>query len=266
MNFRNDWAVAKMGIKVWSAYRFESIVMLLTVPITLIMYFFLWKSIYSYTGSDVIRGFTFQQMISYYVLSMIVGFFTWSEVDRWIEQDLIHGHMIGAMLKPISFVSFYRSFEIGVNLMNIIWQMIPVFVLGFLFFGLSIASLFNFSAFILSIVFAFFIYFGLTFLLGLSAFWLKRITGLRRVRRVAFGFLGGSLIPLNLFPVWAQSILHYLPFEHTRFVPITIYLGTLSKESVIKALCLQFGWVIIIYLVISFVWSRAYRHYSSVGM
>ena len=213
MNIRHNWGVAKLGIKIWSTYRFEFIVGLLSVPISLIIYYFLWKSIYAYTGAEIIRGFTLQQMINYYILSMIVSFLTWSEVDKWIEQDLLHGHMVAGLLKPVSFISWYMSLEIGINTMNIIWQMIPVFIIGFVFFGLQAAPAFNFIAFIFSIVFAFLIYFGMTFLLGLSAFWLKKISGLRRVRRVVFGFLGGSFLPLTLFPQWLQGIFNYLPFQ-----------------------------------------------------
>ena len=260
------WGIAKKGIKTWSTYRFEFVVGLLSVPISLIIYFFLWKSVYAYTGEGVIRGFTFQQMVNYYVLSMIVGFFTWSEVDKWVEQDLLHGNTISSLLKPVSFISWYMFFEIGINIMNIIWQMIPVFIIGFVFFGLGIAPAFNFIAFLISLLLAFFIYYGMTFLLGLSAFWLKKITGLRRVRRVVLGFLGGSFIPLTLFPEWAQSVLHYLPFESTRFVPITIYLGTISNTEVLKALGVQLFWIAALYGLIYLVWKRAYKLYSSVGV
>jgi ABC-2 type transport system permease protein len=150
--------------------------------------------------------------------------------------------------------------------MNIIWQMIPVFAIGFVFFGLEIAPAFNLITFFISIIFAFLIYFGMTFLLGLSAFWLKKITGLRRIRRVFLGFLGGSFVPLTLFPDWAQQLLHYLPFESTRFVPITIYLGTLSNAEVIRALFVQIIWIAILYAIIYWVWTRAYKMYSSVGV
>src|SRR3990172_11952350 len=137
MGVYSQWAVIKLGIKIWSTYRFEFIVGLLSVPISLIIYFFLWKSIYSYTGQEIIGGFTLQEMINYYILSMIVGFFTWSEIDKWIEQDLLHGHMVAGLLKPVSFIAWYMSFEIGINTMNIIWQMIPVFLIGIVFFGLE---------------------------------------------------------------------------------------------------------------------------------
>jgi ABC-2 type transport system permease protein len=264
--FKSHWGVAKLGIKVWSTYRFEFIVGLLSVPVSLIIYYFLWKSVFSYTGQEIIGGFTLQQMVSYYVLSMIVSFFTWSEVDKWVEADLLHGRMVAGLLKPVSFISWYLSFEIGINVMNIIWQMIPVFIIGFIFFGLETAPFFYFIAFFISLAFAFLIYFGMTFILGLSAFWLTKITGLRRIRRVVLGFLGGSFVPLTFFPDWAQALFHYLPFENTKFVPITIYLGTLTKAGVIRALTIQLVWVVALFVVIFIIWRHAYKRFSSVGV
>ncbi|MCX6708875.1 MAG: ABC-2 family transporter protein [Candidatus Woesearchaeota archaeon] len=266
MNLQGNWAFAKAGIKVWSAYRFEGIVMMLSTPISLIIYYFLWKSIYAYMGTATVGGFAFPEMVNYYILSMIVGFVTWSEVDKWMENDLIWGRMITGLLKPISFITWYMSFEIGINLMNILWQMIPVFLIGFVFFGLRTTTAFNTIAFLISIVFAFFIYFGMTYCLGLTAFWLKRIAGLRRLRRATLGFFSGSFIPLTLFPAWSQTIFHYLPFEYTKFVPITIYLGTITKAMIIKSLAIQLLWIAIIYFIAHLIWKRAIKRYASVGL
>ena len=266
MNLRGEWSMLKQGIKIWSAYRFEFLVMLVSTPLSLFIYYYLWKSIYAYMGSDLIGGYAFNQMIQYYVLSMMVGFFTWSEVDKWIENDLIHGYMIKGFLKPLPIISWYMTFEAGINIMNILTLMLPIFGISFFLFGLKIISAFNAISFIISLLFAFFIYFGLTYLLGLSAFWLKRIAGLRRVRRVIFGFFSGSLLPLTLFPEWTQNIMHYLPFEHMKFVPINIYLGTITRAAVIKALALQLAWVIIIFILIKIVWTQAYKRFASVGL
>lgn len=266
MSLKGDWSIAKVGIKIWSAYRFEFLIFLLSTPLSLVIYYYLWKSIYAYMGTDIIEGFTLSGMISYYVLTMIIGFFTWSEVDKWIETDLIYGHMIKGLLKPISFISWYLSFELGMNLINIATQMVPIFIIGFVFFDLQIVSAFNVITFLISLLFASLICFGLTYMLGLSAFWIKRITGLRRVRRVVFAFFSGSFLPLTLFPAWAQEISHYLPFEHMNFVPINIFLGTLTRPEIFKALAIQLTWVAAIFIIAHFIWKQAYKHITSVGL
>jgi ABC-2 type transport system permease protein len=263
MSINHHIGLANAGIKIATRYRWEALAGVLTTPISLIIYYFLWKSVFTYTGAPLIRGFTFPDMVSYYVLSMIVGFFTWSEVDKWIESDLINGWMIRGMLLPIGIVPWYLSFEIGINVYNIISQMIPVFLIGILFFGLPIAPIVNIAGFALSLVFAFLIYFGISYILGLGAFWMRRITGLRRVRRSLVAFLGGSFIPLAFFPASLQAVSHFLPFEYARSVPILIYL---QRIPLIQSLLIQLAWVAVLYTIIHFLAKAASKRFVSVGL
>ncbi len=263
MNINHHIGLANIGIKIATKYRWEAVASVLTTPITLVIYYFLWKSVFAYTGAPLIRGFTFPEMVNYYVISMIVGFFTWSKVDKWIENDLIQGWMVRGMLLPIGIIPWYLSFEIGINVYNIISKMIPVFLIGIIFFGLPLAPIISLAGFAVSLLLAFLIYFGLSYLLGLGAFWMRRITGLRRVRRTLVAFLGGSFIPLAFFPAWIQSASHFLPFEYARSVPILIYL---QKAPVLESLLAQLAWVAVLYTIIHFVAKRAVRRFVSVGL
>jgi ABC-2 type transport system permease protein len=263
MNIHHHIGLANVGIKVATRYRWEAIASVITTPISLVIYYFLWKSVFAYTGAPVIRGFTFPEMVSYYVLSMIVGFVTWSEVDKWMESDLINGWMAKGMLKPVGLTPWYLSFEMGINAYNIVSQMIPVFLIGLLFFGLPMAPIANLTAFVASLVLAFLIYFGMAYLLGLGAFWMRRITGLRRVRRTLIAFLGGSFIPLAFFPAGVQAVSKFLPFEYARSVPILIYL---QRAPLVQSLLIQLAWVVVLYTIIHFVTKLAVRRFVSVGL
>src|SRR3990167_790490 len=101
MSFRTHTGLALVGIKTASKYRWEAIAAVAATPLALVIYYFLWQSIFNYTASPTIKGFTFQEMVSYYVISMIVGFFTWSEADKWIEHDVIQGKLINGMIRPL---------------------------------------------------------------------------------------------------------------------------------------------------------------------
>ena len=263
---KSYWAQAKTGFKVGIKYRFHFIISMITVPLSLIIYYFLWQSIYSYTGQDVIRGFTFNAMIQYYVLSMIVGFFVWCDVDKWMSQDIRRGHIITMFTYPMRFLWQHLAFEIGMNTLGILLEMIPVFAIGFLFFGLETAPVFNFIAFLFSIVLAFFLAFFVSFNVGLSAFWLKKIEGLRRVRRTLVVFLSGGMIPLSFFPLWAQFVSKFLPFEYIRYVPIQIYLGKYSVSGTIGMLALQLVWIILLYLLSQAVYKKAFKQFAGAGV
>ncbi len=264
--WKNYWAAGKLGFKVGLQYRLNFIVTMLTTPLSLLIYFFLWKSIYSATGQAVIRGFTFDALIGYYVLSMIMGFFTWCEVDKWMSQDVRRGHLVTIFVVPMSFLSQYLAFEIGINSLAIFLEMIPVLLIGFVIFGLHAAPLFNFIMFFVSIALAFILTFFISFNVGLGSFWLKRIDGLRRIRRTLIYFLSGGLIPLSFFPGWVQDVSHFLPFEYMRSVPIKIYLADYTVMGVFSQIGLQIVWIVLLYLFSAVVYRRAVRQFTGAGV
>lgn len=257
---------AKIGWKVGLRYRFNFFIAMAMTPLSLIIFYFLWKSIYSYTGQEIIRGFTFSAMVQYYVLSMIVGFFIWCDIDKWISQDVRRGHVITMFVYPMNFLWQHLSFEIGMNFLGLVLEIIPVFIIGFVFFGLQVAPLFNIIMFIVSVILAFFLTFLLTFNVGLSAFWLKKIDGIRKVRRTLLLFLSGGMIPLTFFPESIQTILHYLPFEYLRFVPINIYLNTYSSIGVLIRVGIQIIWIVALYMLSIVIYKRAFKQFAGAGV
>ncbi len=265
MSFKNFFSFMFMGFKVALRYRFGFMVTLITTPISILIYYFLWKAVYAFTGQTVIRGYSFHDLVGYYVVSMIVGLFIWIDIDKWIAEDIRKGQLVVDLLRPFGYIWQSLSFEIGINLFAVIIQLVPVFLIGFLFFGLRVAGFWVFVAFFLSLAFGFLIAFLISFLVGLTAFWFKKTSGLRRVRRALSMFLSGGLIPLSFFPLSFQKVFHFLPFEYMRFVPINIYLGKYSFYGVVFQLFLQFVWVLVLFFFAIFSWKSAVKKFSGEG-
>ncbi len=260
-----NYAVGVAGFKTGLAYKLHYFVTLLSMPISLLIYYFLWSSIYTYMDVEIIRGFTLGQMITYYVMSMIVGSLTWSNVDEWIEENVISGEMVASLLKPMSFMSWNMYFNVGLNTLAILIEIIPVLVLGFLF-GLIYVSFWNTILAVISVFFAAIIYFLISYIVGLSAFWLKRISGLRRVKRVTLAFLSGSMIPLTFFPLTIQTVFKYLPFQYVRYVPISIYLGNYTINYSLLMILISIVWVVVLYLLSYFIWIKAFKKFAGAGV
>ena len=259
-------ALSIIGFKIALKYKFNILFFVVLAPLSLLVWYYLWKSIFEYTGSTVIQGFTLVQMTGYFVLSMIVGMFTWSEIDKWMEQDIRTGHITTWILKPLSYFSQAMFLEFGITWMVFMLQTIPVIIIGFVFFSLEIAPLLNILGFVISLFLAFFLTFNFTFLIGLTSFWMKNITGIRRLRRILVMFLSGGMIPLTFFPEVFQNIFHFLPFEYMRFVPINIYLGTYTPMTIFLKLGLQCLWILIIYTLIGLIWKKASEQAVGVGI
>ena len=262
---RKAYAIMDAGFKTAVAYRFHFFVSLITSPLSLLIYYFLWKSIFEYSGQEIIKGFTFESMIAYYALNMIVGFFVWSNVDEWLENDVVYGHLVIRLLKPFNFIFFYFFQLLGISSLSIFLEMVPLFLIAIFIFGVKIAPLFYFLAFIVSIILALLISFFISYFVGLLAFWFNKISGIRRVKRVFVVFLSGGMIPLTFFPDFIQSIFKYLPFEYIRFVPINIYLETYRYIETLKLIGIQVLWILLLYFIVNLMWSKAFRKFAGAG-
>lgn len=258
-------AVVKAGFKVGLAYRFDFFVTLVTAPVSLIVFYFLWKSIFAYSGQEVIQGFTFNTMVSYYLINLIVAFFTWSKIERWMEQDIRFGHMIMDLLRPVEYLFSVFSFEFGMNILAVIIEAIPFMILGIFFFHIVTPSLINLLFFLVSLLLASVLYFLISYLIGLLAFWFKRIEGISKAKKPIIHFFSGGLIPLTFFPLVVQNISYYFPFQYIRFVPISFYLGMYELPEMFKLLAIQMLWVLVLFIIAKLMWVKAFKKFAGAG-
>jgi len=263
--YKKFLSLVRIGFKDAVAYRFHFYVTLITSPLQLLIYYFLWSSIFDYSGQEVIRGFTFGGIIAYYALNMIVAFFTWSHVDEWFEHAVRHGDLVNDLLRPFKLMYLFFFTLLGISSLAMIIEMVPFFLIAVFFFGLKIAPLFYFTTFIISMCLALLLNFFISYLVGMTAFWFKRISGLRRVRRALVVFLSGGMIPLTFFPIIFQKIFAYLPFQYVRFIPINIYLGTYPYIKTLSLIGIQIFWILILYFIAELIWYKAFRKFAGAG-
>ena len=258
-------SLIRIGFKDALAYRFHFYVTMITSPLQLLIYYFLWNAIFTYSRMETINGFTLDTLISYYALNMIIGFFTWTNVDEWIERDVRSGELIGSLLKPFKliYINFFNI--LGISSLAILIEIIPLFLIAVFFFELKIAPLFYFTAFLISIAFALVISFFISSIVGMTAFWLNNISGIRRVKRVLIVFLSGGMIPLTFFPEAFQEIFFYLPFQYLRFIPISIYLQKYDYLKIIALIGIQIIWILSLYFISEFIWKKAFRKFAGAG-
>ncbi|MBW3022722.1 ABC-2 family transporter protein [Candidatus Woesearchaeota archaeon] len=258
-------SVTRAGFKVALVYRFNFMITIFTTPISLLVYYFLWKSIFAFSSAEIIRGFTFQQMISYYALNMLIGFIIWTYADEDLEERVVSGSLTPVLLRPLNY--FWENFSehMGVNVISILMNIVPISLIAIIFFGLRLPTLLNGILFIILIAVAILLNFTLAYLVGLTSFWFKEISGIRRVRRVIISFLAGSFIPLTFFPEWVSKLSNFLPFQYMRYVPITIYLGNHTTAESLWLIFGAFAWLVALYFISKLAWRSAYNKFAGSG-
>ena len=62
-----------------------------------------------------------------------------------------------------------------------------------------------------------------------------------------------------LLPVFPCTVVEWLPFQATTYVPASIYVGSLAGSEAWRAIGLQLAWVVILGLAAALMWRRAMR-------
>ncbi len=258
-------AYISLAIKDMMIYRFDLLMWAVARPLFLVVMYFMWSAVFQYAGKTVIRGFTLQQMIIYYLMNMIVWGIVSTDVDRWTSRKIVDGTLIKDLTKPFSYAAHWFTRNIGHTMLAFAIIDIPFAVVGMLFFGLKTYSTIHTVLFLVSLSLAFSLNFILTFNFGITAFWLKRYGGISQIRANVVNFLSGSVIPISFFPEGMVSVMKYLPFQYIVFSPIQIFLGNYSVAESLQAIFMQVVWIVGLYLLYRVFWNYALKQFSGVG-
>jgi len=259
------WGASVIEIKDMISYKFEVFIWGILNPIMLGVYYYLWHSIYTFSGQTSIRGFTFGELISYYALTLIVSVITWTNVDQLLAGKVRDGTLVNNLLRPLHVFTYHLYKKIGGTAFTFVGQALPLVVISILFINLRITSLPNLLLFIISVVLAMLLTFAFSFLVGLSSFWLIKYAGVRMIRSGTVWFLGGNIVPLAFFPEAWQKISNFLPFQYMSYSPIQIFLGRYDLYGSLWVIAAQLIWLVILFVLVFSGWKVALKQFSAVG-
>ncbi|HEV2067838.1 MAG TPA: ABC-2 family transporter protein [Thermomicrobiales bacterium] len=205
-------------------------------------------------GDVVVRGWSADETLTLVWINqsllMTVYMWGWWEVIRTIQS----GSIVTDLLKPMDFLSYWLSRDLGRAAAHFLIRGLPTFAVGNLFFDLlPPGSVLRWGAFMLSILFAVVVSFLFRFMLNLAGFWIFDHRGLNYVAMASLNLLSGFLIPLAFFPGPLRALADALPFRAIIMIPNEIYLGQISM---FQGLGLQMGWIAIMVLGARWIMSR----------
>jgi ABC-2 type transport system permease protein len=194
-------------------------------------------------GYDLVDAITFTGITQ--AIIMVIGIFGRSAGE--IGGAVRSGQVATDLMKPIDYQLFALSNQLGQSTYYLFFRGLPIFAVMALFFPWKYPhSWLALSLFFLSLFFATIIIFSFSFMIGLSAFWLLDISGIRQLVTGTGMFLSGFLIPISFFPDAFGRICEWLPFIGQSYVPVAIYLGKYTGLKMINMLARQIIWAVIL--------------------
>jgi ABC-2 type transport system permease protein len=249
-------------------YRANTFFILLSRFLEIGLYFFLWSAVFQ--NRSEIGEYDLSQMVTYYLIAglmitVIQGF----DISALVGNDLWEGKLNIYLVKPMSYfrmILFYSLGKLIYNLVFFLIFLIPILFIFKDFLSLEI-NLLNLVLFVYFLAVGFFIFLLISFIVGLTVVWLGAHWGFNHAVRILINFLGGSVIPITLFPEKFLKLIEILPFKFLIYVPIEIIIGSNQMQAeIFSNILLSLIWILVLYLLSKLVYQKALNNYEAIGI
>ena len=238
------------------AYRTNYYSGILIYSINIGAYYFLWSAIYG--GKEEIQGLSVLQMTTYVAVAWMARAFYFNNIDREIATEIQEGKVAIEMIRPYNYLGMKTMAALGEGIFRFLFFSIPGMIIVALIFPISFsANLTTWMFFFLSLLFSFIVNTQINLLTGIMTFFLLNNVGLIRAKRVVIDLFSGLLLPISFYPVWAQDVMMYLPFQAISYIPSMIFTEGFVGSEIYQALLLQAVWAILLLIPIKLLWSLA---------
>lgn len=242
---------AKNSIKNRSNLVVGIITMTARCAVTLLLYSYAYK-----INNNNINNSTFVESawsMYLYFLFMILSI---RRIFKSMEKDILSGDVQTYIIKPLDYIKYNILKKIGEDIVIfLVTALIGSTILAIL---IGIPSTLNILT-IISIIVVGFLGVILSIIIycimGLLAFYIEKVESLNRIIDKFIMVLGGSYLPIALFPKVLKDVATYSPFGAVNFITSTIY-KTWSNEYLLK-FSMQVLWIIVLYLALMFLYKKA---------
>ena len=259
--------VVRNTFQEYLVYRLNFIMWRARTVIQFLLVYFLWLVIFQ--NNQVVFGYEKAQILTYIFGVWVLRALVLATRTDGVGGEIARGDLSLYLLRPISYIKYWFSRDISDKIFNIGFFIVEAAILIFLLRPPLVfqANLLLILFTLVSIVLAALLLFGLSFLLGLHAFWAPESEwgGSRFLFNIVLEFLSGGLFPLDILPAFLFKFLQILPFSYLIFFPLNVYLGKLTTVQIFQGLVVMGFWLIVINWAIRLVWQRGLKVYSAVG-
>ncbi len=259
--FRMSWQntfVYRLSLLTWRLRSF----------ITLLSLYFFWWAVYNF--NQEIAGYTRDVMLTYIIGTSLMRSLIFSSRSNQVSADIAQGNLNNYLLKPVKYFGWMGALDLGDKMSDVFFLLFELILFYFLFKPPLLIQE-NFLYVVLFLLFSFlsmFIYFYLSLLVSMTAFWYPEHNGwpARFLFTVVIDFLCGGIFPLDILPGLIFQIFKLLPTTYFIFYPLQIYLGRVSVTNILSSLALMVFWIFSLNFIVNKLWKKGVKNYTGVGI
>ena len=181
-------------------------------------------------------------------------------IDSELRTLIRSGGVGYELLRPVDLYGFWFCRALAWRTAPTLLRAVPLIAFAGVFMGMDApASWAAAGAFAVSMVGALMLSSAITTLFNITMMWTISGEGVFTLVLGIVSLLSGMLVPIPLFPEWAQTVLNILPFRGLVDTPYRFYLGHIPAADLPLLLAHQLVWVVAIVLTGRWLLSRGLR-------
>ena len=119
---------------------------------------------------------------------------------------------------------------------------------------------------IFSIILANIIYFIISYLVSLIAFWSREAMGPRFLFEWILEFASGAYFPLDILSPVIFTFLLWFPFMYLLYIPMAIYLGRYDLSLALLSVFVQLFWISLLSALTYYIWKKGLKKFTGEGI
>ena len=275
------------GLRVWGtmlaicledrlAYRGDFALGTLMRFLPIVTQVFLWTAVFAATTRPDIAGYTRNDIVAYYLLTMLTrAFSSMPGLAGGISRSIRDGSVKKYLVQPVDYVAFLLAARIAHKLVYYAVAFLPFAIVFFLCRGFfppppDAATI---GAFLLSLILSFLLGFFMEATLGMLGFWVLEVSSIVFAYMLVQYLLSGHMFPIDMLAgiptgiagIDVADVVRWLPFEYTAYFPAAVWLGKVQGAELTRSLAIEAGWVVVMAVACRIVWWRGTRRYSAYG-
>ena len=204
-----------------------------------------------YRSTTAAQPIALEDVVTYVWLgqAFFLGLLPWN-VDRDIAALIRSGGVGYELLRPWDLYNAWYSRSLAWRTAPTLLRAVPMLIIAGLFLSMELpASPASAAAFAMAMVGAILLSSAITTLLTITLTWTISGEGATHLAAGIITIFSGMIVPLPLYPDWAQTALNVLPFRGLLDTPIRLYLGHIPASDVLLHLAHQAAWTAVIVLL-----------------
>jgi ABC-2 type transport system permease protein len=191
------------------------------------------------------------EVIGYIWLGQVTyAMFPWN-TDAGVRQDVRTGNVAYELCRPLGLYGVWFSRAVALRTAPVLLRLVPMAILSMAVLPLVGLGEWRLhppggpaaaAAWLAAMAGGLAISCALTTLMTVSLLWTVSGEGVALLTGSVAYLLGGMVIPLPLYPDWAQPIVYALPFAGVMDLPARLYTGNLAPGAAAWVLAHQLAW------------------------